>query len=98
MNVLAVLSTGDLEVLALRCPRADEYRIVAFVQQLAHAVDWRAESQVDAHVDDVTDLLVEHVGRQPECRNVVAHEATRDVECLIDDDFVTQRHEIVGNG
>ena len=48
--------------------------------------------KIDAHVDDVTDLLVEHLGRQPECRNVVTHQTTGNVERLIDDAFVTEGH------
>jgi hypothetical protein len=68
-------AAGDVQVLALRRAAADEDGVVALAQQPAHAVDGRVVAQVDAHVEDVVDLLVEHGGRQPERRDVRAHEA-----------------------
>ncbi len=44
------------------------------------------------------DLLVEHLGRQPERRDVDPHQAAGPVELLEDRHLVAERHQVVGHG
>ncbi len=60
-------------------------------------LDGVIEFQVHAHVDDLRDLVVEHLGRQAERGNVGAHQAAGHAVLLEDGDRVAERHEIVGH-
>ncbi len=96
---VAVVASGDLEILAPRRARADEDGIeLAAVEQLLHAFDAMIQLQVDAHVGDVADLFVENFGREPETRDVGPHQPARGIERLEDRDVVTEGPEVVGNG
>ena len=61
-------------------------------------VDRRVVPDVDAHVEDVADLFVEHLRGQAERRNVDAHQPARLGELLEDHDVVAERHEVVRDG
>src|SRR5262249_12208416 len=94
-----LLAPGDVELLAARRARPDEDRVEALVvEERLHAVHGRRVADVDAHVGDHRDLLVEHALRQPERGDVRAHEAARLGELLEDRDAVAERHEVVGDG
>ena len=67
------------------------------VEQLAQALDRRVQAQRHAHVEDHADLLVEHALRQPERRNVAAHQAAGHGVLLEDRDFVAERRQVVGD-
>ncbi len=67
MNVRRGLgSPGKVEILPVWRAAPDEHRVESLCQQIAHARDGRVVPDVDAHVEDVTDLLVEHARRQAE--------------------------------
>ncbi len=44
VNILAVVTAGNVEILALRRAGTDEDRIVALIEELAHALDRRTQS------------------------------------------------------
>ena len=78
VNAIGVVAAGQFEFLALGRARTDEHRVEFFrVEQLLHALDRRIQAQVGAHIHDVADFLVEHLGGQSECRNIGAHQAAR---------------------
>ena len=51
---------GEIQILPVRRAAADEHRVESLREQVAHARDGRVVPDVDAHVEDVADLLVEH--------------------------------------
>ena len=78
VNAVGIVPAGQFQLLALRRARADEDgRELPALEQLLHAVDGRIQPQISAHIDDVADFLIQHVGRQAECGNVGAHQAAR---------------------
>ena len=94
---IGVVAAGELEVLAARRATADEHRVVPLAEQRSHALHPRRVPNVHPHVDDHRDLLVEHLGREPEGGDVGAHQATGLVLPLDDHDLVPERHQIVGH-
>ena len=98
VNAVRVIATGNLEVLALRRTGANKDRVVAFVEQLFHAIDAVVQLEVDPHVEDVTDFLVEHVRRQAELRNIGPHQAARRIERLKNRHVITERSQVVSHG
>ncbi len=96
---VAVVAPRDLEVLAARRPGSNKDRVeLAAVEQFLHALDSMVQLQVDAHVDDAVDFLVENLGRQTETRDVGAHQAARRIECFEDRNLVAERPKIVRDG
>ncbi len=99
VNVFRVVTPWQLEFLAARRAGTDEYGVEAtVVQQVFQAVDAVIQLQIDAHVEDVIDFLVEHLGRQAELRNIGTHEAAGRVELFEHRDLVTERYQVVGDG
>ena len=99
VDPVGVRAAGKAQFLSLGRAGPDEDRVEAAAgEQLAHAGDRRAEPEVRAHVDDVADLLVEHLRRQPERRNVRAHQAAGRRELLEDHDLVADRQQVVRDG
>jgi nucleotide-binding universal stress UspA family protein len=98
VDVVAVVTARYLEVLALWRTRADEHGIEVLVEQFLHALDAMVELQVDAKIEDVADLLVEHSRRQTELRDVGTHESAGRVQRLENRDLVAERGEVVGDG
>ena len=98
MDVLGVVTAGQLQLLAARRAGADENRVVTLAQQFLHALDRRVIMNGGAHVEDVADFLIEHIGRQTEGRNVVAHQAAGHVVGLKDGAVVSQRQQVVRHG
>src|SRR5690606_29672485 len=60
----------DVEIASARRAAADEHGIVPVGQQPFHAVDARAAPELDPEVEDVTDLLVDHLEREAEAGNL----------------------------
>src|SRR6056300_1108173 len=98
MNSIRVITTRQLQVLAFRCTSANEYGIETIIEQFFHAVDSMVELQVDAHVEDVSDFLINYIGRQSERWDVGAHEAAGRIESLEYRDFIPERTQVIGNG
>ena len=71
----AFLAAGNFELAAARRAGADEDRVVVLRQQRLQAVDALAADELDAEVEDVAALLVDHRIRQPEFRDLRAHHA-----------------------
>jgi hypothetical protein len=63
----------------------------------AQARNRRVQAQFSAHRHDVADLLVEHLARQSERGDVVAHQSAGDRLAFENDTFVTQWQQIVRN-
>ena len=98
-DLVGVVAAGNLELLALGRAAADEHRVeLAGVEQRLQAVDRRVVADVHAHVDDVADLLVEHLFGQAERGDVDAHQAAGPRQLLEDRDLVAERHQVVGDG
>ena len=98
MDILSVVAPGELQFFAARRAGADKDGIeTAVVQQLAHAVDAMIQLELDTHVEDVVDLLVEHGGRQTELRDVGPHESAGLLQRFEDGDLVAERRQVVRN-
>ena len=57
VNAIGVVAAGDVQILAARRAAADEDRVEALRQQRLHAVDGRVVADVDAHVENLVDLV-----------------------------------------
>ena len=57
---------GEIEILSVRRAAPDEHGVESLREQIAHARDGRVVPDVDAHVEDVAHLFVEHARRQSE--------------------------------
>src|SRR5579863_2894081 len=96
MDAIRVVAARQVELLALGCSRSHENGIEFFrVEQLPHTLDRGVEAQVRAHVHDVADLLVQHLGGETERRNIRAHQAAGYPELFEYRDLVAQRQQIV---
>src|SRR6185312_17372846 len=71
------LAAGDIEFAAAWRAGADEDRIIFFAEQLFQTVDALAALELDAEVEDVAGLLVDHGVGQAEFWNLAAHHAAR---------------------
>ena len=96
--LVRVVATGNLEILAASARRCRRRRHRNPAQQLLHALDAVIQLQIDTHVEDVADLLVEHIRGQPKLRDIGAHQAARRIERLENRHFVAQRAKVVGYG
>ena len=92
-----LVAPGNVEVLASRRAGADEHGVEVLLEQAAEARHRRVQPEVDAHVDDGRDLLVEHLGREAEGRDVGPHQPAGLVVLLEDHHVVAERHEVVGD-
>jgi hypothetical protein len=96
--VAFVVASRQIKLLAAWRAHADKNRVKIFLQQRTHARNGRVVTNVDAHVQDDLGLFVEHSSGQAEFGNVRAHETAGYAVLLEDHDFVTERHEVVGDG
>ena len=71
------LAAGDLELAAARRARADEDGVVALGEQRLQAVDRSPKREIDAEIEDVAALLVDHGFGQAEVRDLRADHAAR---------------------
>ncbi len=71
----SLLAAGNVELAAAWGAGADEDRVVVLSQQLLQAVDALAALELDAEVEDVAGLLVDHAVGQAEFRNLAPHHA-----------------------
>src|SRR6185436_19822326 len=99
VNVLRrFLASGDVEVASTRRAAADEHGVVALLQQRLHRIDALAAAELDAEVEDVAALLVDHAVGQPELRDLRAHHAAGLRIAVEHDAFVAERREIARDG
>ena len=75
MFAAASLRPGIVEVAPARRAGADEDRVVVLGEQRLQAVDALAAAELDAEVEDVADLLVDHRFGQAEARDLRADHA-----------------------
>ena len=64
-------------------------------QQFAHARHGAVEPEFHAHVQDQTDLVIDHRCGQTERGNIAAHQSARRAEAFEDHDFVAERREVI---
>src|SRR6185295_7662003 len=96
VDAIGVVTARQHQLLAFRRTRSDEHRIeLSRGEKCPHAVDAVAEPEINAHANNLVDLIVEHFGWQAEGRNIGAHQAARLVESLEDGDFIAERQQIV---
>ncbi len=84
----------DVEVAPARRARADEHRVEALAEERLQRIDAVAGAEVDAQVEDVSRLLVDHRFRQAELGNLRADHAAREAVGIEKGDVVAERREI----
>jgi hypothetical protein len=92
-----VLTTGQIELLALRSAAAHEHGVEPLREQIPHAVDGAVIVNLHTHVHDVPDLLIQHPGWQAEGGDIGAHQPPGSVQLLEDVAVVTKGGEIVAD-
>ena len=97
VDVFGVIASGQLEFLAAGRSAAHENGVEALVQEVFHALDAVVEPDIDADVEDVADLFVQHGRGQAKGRDVVAHQASRHGLCFEYRALVPQRHQVVAD-
>ena len=88
----------QVEVAPARCAGADEHRVEVLREQVAHRADLGAATEVDAQVDHVADLFVDHRLGQAEARDLRADEATGLRVAVEHRDRVPQRRQVACDG
>jgi hypothetical protein len=86
------------KVAAARRARADEDRVPVLAQELAHRVDPGPAAKLDAELQHVAGLLVDHRLGQPKARDLRADHAAGLGIAVEYHDLVAQRSEIAGDG
>src|SRR5207244_1586993 len=98
MDVLGgFLAAGNVELAAARRTASDEDRVVVLGEQLLQAVDAVTALELDAKVEDVVGLLVDHGIRQPELRDLAAHHAAGLRIGIEHGAVIAERGEITGD-
>jgi hypothetical protein len=91
-------AAGDVEVATARRTRADEDRVPAFGEEGLEAVDALTRPEIDAEIEDIAALLVDHRFGQAEARNLRANHAARLGVAIEHDAVVAERREIARDG
>ena len=92
------LAAGDVEVASARRAAADEDRIKVFGEQRLQAVDAPAADELDAEIEDVVALLVDHGLGQAELGDLRAHHAAG-LRVLVEHHaVVAERSEVTRDG
>src|SRR5260221_1447918 len=89
---------GNIEVASARRARADEDRVIALLDKLFHAVDFHTALELDAEIEDVADLLVDHFHRQAEARDLRPDHAAGARILVEYGDVVAEGREIARDG
>ena len=95
---LAFLPARQIKIGAAWCTGADKHCVVGLSEDLGEAVDVATEVRLDTHIEDIIHFLVEHFWRQPEARDLAAHEAATEGLVVVEVHLVTQRREIPCDG
>src|SRR3989441_2423926 len=88
----------NVEIAPARRARADEDRVVVLSEQLLHARDLRAALELDAEIQDVAHLLVDHFHRQAKARDLRPDHSARARGPGEDGDVGAERREIARDG
>ncbi len=91
-------STGQIQIASARRAAADEDRVVVLREQIAHRFDARVASEIDAEIEDVADLFVDHFFGQTETRHLRAHEPAAFLFGFENGDVIAERREITRDG
>ncbi len=97
IDLVRVVSTGNLEIFPVRRSRSHKYSVVVFLKESSQALDRCVQAQINTHINDHVDLFVEYLCRQPKSRYVGPHKPARNTQLLEHGDFVSQGHQIVGH-
>src|SRR6478735_1485 len=81
-----------------RRARADEDGVPAVGEEGAHGVDPRAAAKLDAELEHVAGLLVDHFLGQAKARDLRTDHSARLGVTVEDDDFVAERRQVAGDG
>ena len=73
----AFLASWQAEFFAFGCAGTDKDGVVTLLQQGLHAFHRMIQKQINAHVGDVGNFLIEHFLRQTERGYVRAHQTAR---------------------
>ena len=93
------LAAGDVEVAAARRAAADEDRVVALAPAAPSCESMRcAAAELDAEVEDVAGLLVDHLLGQAEARDLRADHAAGLRVAVEHGDLVAERREVARDG
>src|SRR6266446_1793792 len=93
----ALLAPGEVEVAAARRARADEERVVALAHQFLHG-RYFSMYERDPQIEDVAHLLVDHLERQAEARDLRPDHAAGARILVEDGDLVAERSEVARHG
>ena len=78
VDAIAVVPAGQFQLFALGRAGTHEHGVEFLrIEQPLRLSIGRIQTQIGAHIHDIADFLVEHLGRQPECRDVGSHQAAR---------------------
>ena len=92
------LAARNIQVAAARRPGADKDGVVPFIQYRLQAVDVGLEVCMDAHVEDVVDLLIQNCRWQPEGGDLAAHKAAARRLIVIKVELIAKWRKISCNG
>ena len=92
-----LLPPGNIQISSAGGAGADEDGVVAFGEQRFHAVDFSL-LELRAEVEDVADLLVDHLHRQAEARDLGPDHAAGAVVLVEHGDVVAERREVARHG
>ncbi len=89
-----LLTTREIQILSTGRTRPDEHCVVTLSEQRLKALNRRVVAEIDAHVDDRSDLFLENLFREPKRRNVDRMTA-RLIPLLEDGDRIAEWHQVV---
>ena len=98
MLAAASRAAGDVEVAPARRARADEDRVEALGEQRLQRIDAMAALELDAEVEDVAHLLVDHALGQAELRDLAADHAAGEAVGIEHGDVVAERRQVARDG
>src|ERR1019366_2586812 len=88
------LAAGEVQVAPSWRAAAHHDRVVALIQQSSETVDPRAAAELDAHVEDIAPLLVDHRFRQPKLWDLAADHPARLRVAVVNCALVSERREV----
>ncbi len=92
------VAARQIEIAPARRAAADEDRIEFFREQRLHAADRGAEARLDAKIEDIAHLLVDHRLGQAEFGDLAADHAPRRAQGIEQHDLVALGGEIARDG